>query len=78
MQGSSEKNFKKILISPPAALDEIEKKVFNLIPLDEEITADEILMQTDEIDPNEISEILLQLEIKKIIQEKDGRYTRPA
>lgn len=57
-------------------LDEMQKKVFNLIPLAEEITADEILMQTDEIDPNEISEILLQLEIKKLIQENGGIYTR--
>ena len=69
---------KKIPTSAPVELDEMEKKVFNLIPLDEEITAEEILMQTDEIDPNEISEILLQLEIKNLIQEKDGRYTRPA
>ena len=67
---------KKILTSPPVALDEIEKKVFNLIPFNETVTVDEILMMTDELEPNEISEILLKLEIKKVIQENDGTYTR--
>ena len=66
----------KILTSPPVALDEIEKKVFNLIPLGENITVDEILMQTDELEPSEISEVLLRLEVKKVIQEDNGTYSR--
>ena len=67
---------KKILNSPPVVLDEIEKKVLNLIPFDENITVDEILLQEDELEPNEISEILLKLEIKKVIQENDSTYVR--
>ena len=67
---------KKISNSSPIELDETEKKVFNLIPFNESVTVDEILMQTDELEPNEISEILLKLEIKKIIRENDGTYTR--
>ena len=58
------------------ALDETEKKVFNLIPLDENITVDEILMQIDELEPSEISEILLRLEVKNVVQEDGGTYTR--
>ena len=73
---SKKSSAKKILISPPIVLDEIEKKVFNLIPFDENITVDEILMQTDELEPNEISEVLLKLEIKKVVQEIDGVYSR--
>lgn len=67
---------KKFLISSPVALDEIEKKVLNLIPFDETITVDEILMQEDELAPNEISEILLRLEVKKVVREDNGDYTR--
>jgi len=72
-----EKNSKKILISPPVVLDEIEKKVLNLIPLDETITVDEILMQEDELAADEISEILLRLEVKKAVRQDDfGTYSR--
>ena len=70
------KSAKKILTSPPVTLDEIEKKVLNLIPFDENITVDEILLQADELEPNEISEILLKLEVKKVIQENDATYIR--
>ena len=77
LQDSSEKKSEKILISPKIELDEIEKKVFNLIPLDETITVDEILMQEDELAPDEISEILLRLEVKQVIQQDDfGAYGR--
>ena len=72
----TEKVTEKILTSPPVALDEIEKKVFNLIPLGENITVDEILMQTDELEASEISEVLLRLEVKKVIQEDNGTYSR--
>ncbi len=72
----AEKVSEKILISPPVTLDETEKKVFNLIPLGENITVDEILMQNDELEPSEISEILLHLEVKKVIQEENGTYCR--
>ena len=67
---------KKILTSPPIELDETEKKVFNLIPFEENITVDEILMQLDDVEPNEISEILLSLEVKKLIAEEFGNYTK--
>lgn len=62
--------------SPPVALDESQKKVLNLMPLGSEISADEILMQTNEVSPDEISEILLQLELKNFIQESDLGYLR--
>ena len=74
--GVEKKNSKKITNSPPVVLDEIEKKVLNLIPFDETITVDEILMQEEELEPNEISEILLRLEVKKVVQEDSGNYTR--
>ena len=74
--GVEKKISKKITNSPPVVLDEIEKKVLNLIPFDETITVDEILMQEEELEPNEISEILLRLEVKKVVQEDSGNYTR--
>ena len=71
--GNSKEKISKV---KSVALDETEKKVFNLIPLDENITVDEILMQIDELEPSEISEILLRLEVKKVVQEDGGTYTR--
>ena len=68
---------KKILTSPKIELDEMEKKVLNLIPFDETITVDEILMREENLETNEISEILLRLEVKKIIQQDEfGAYGR--
>ena len=66
----------KISNSQPLVLDEKQEKVLNLIPFAEAVAVDEILMQADDIEPNEISEILLQLETKDAIQEVDGNYTR--
>ena len=72
----TESKMKKILTSPPVVLDETEKKVFNLIPFEEDITADEILMQIDDIEPNELSEILLKLEVKKLITDSGDSYRK--
>lgn len=63
-------------IEPKAELGAVEKSIYEAIPQDELITIDEILMQVDEVSPAEISEIMLQLELKGYILEKDGRYTR--
>lgn len=58
-------------------LEGVEKKVFDAIPSGDFITIDEILMTVDDDVPdNEISFILTQLELKNIIVEKDGEYSR--
>ena len=66
----------KILTDEPVKLNEVEKKIFDIIPADEYITLDEILMQVDDVDASEISSIILELEIKNCIAEDNGRYTR--
>ena len=53
-----------------------EKLVYEAIPQDDFITMDEILDQLEEIEPNEISEIILKLDIKKLIYENEGSYRR--
>jgi len=62
--------------SLPIKLDERQEKVLNLIPFAESVSVDEILMQSEEIEPDEISEVILQLETKNFIHEVDGNYTR--
>lgn len=52
-----------------------EKIIYDAIPTDDFITLDEILMEVD-IAPNEISEIILKLELKNLIVENDDRYSR--
>ncbi len=63
------------------ALDEREKKVFNLIPFDKDITDEEILAQLDEAQlddfkPSEIFELTTRLKAKKIIQYNGIGYRR--
>lgn len=57
-------------------LEGIEKKVFDAIPSGDFITVDEILMAVEDVDPDKINSILLQLEMKKFIVEEDGTYSR--
>ncbi len=60
----------------PLELNDIEQKIFDMIPTGEFITIDEILMNADDIEPEEISQIILQLEIKKCIVEQSDGYTK--
>lgn len=66
----------KILTNEIVKLDGAEKKIFDIIPADEYITLDEILMQIDDIDASEISSIMIELELKNCIVEDSGRYIR--
>ncbi len=66
----------KILTSPKIELEGAEKLIYEAIPQDESITLDEILINVDEVSPAEISEIMLQLELKNLILENDGKYSR--
>ena len=61
---------------PPANLSDKAAKIFELIPAGNFITGDEILNVTDEIAPNELPKIILELDIKGYIIEDAGRYTR--
>ena len=62
--------------APKAELDANEKLIYDAIPENDSITLDEILEIVDEIEPNEISEIMLKLELKGYISEKDDTYRR--
>lgn len=57
-------------------LEGAEAKVFEIIPSDNFITEDEILMQVDEIYPHELPGIMLELERKGCVVEDAGRYKR--
>jgi len=60
----------------PVELDEIQAKVFEIIPPDEFITEDEILERFEEISPSELPSIMLALEMKGCVEEDAGRYKR--
>lgn len=60
----------------PAALDPAEEKILNLIPAGDFITLDEILAEIDDLAPEEIAQIVLNLELKNFIVESGGRYAR--
>ena len=53
-----------------------EKKIFDVIPAGEFITTDEILDKVEDIESSEISQHLLNLQLKKLIVEDSGRYSR--
>ena len=76
--GSADKNIsdKKNIDNETLKLEGVEKKVFDAIPSGDFISEEEILMKIDEVLPNELSLILLQLEIKNCIVAEDGRYSR--
>jgi len=57
-------------------LDGIAAKVFKIIPSDGYITDDEILMQIEELNLNELPNIILALDMKKLIVDDAGRYKR--
>ena len=61
---------------PPANLSVEAAKIFELIPSGDFITGDEILNVADDIAPNELPKIILELDIKGYIIEDAGRYTR--
>lgn len=77
-----EKNFsapvenKKILENKSFELEGTEKKIFDIIPIEDYITLDEILEQAEEVDVTEISSVMIELELKNCIVEDAGRYTR--
>ena len=62
--------------APKAELDATEKLIFDAIPENDSITLDEILYKVEEIESNEISEIMLRLEMKGYISEQDDTYSR--
>lgn len=69
-------NFGSKKIAPKVELEGEEKIIYDAIPRDDFITLDEILMSVDEISPEEISGIMLSLEMKGYVSEKDDRYSR--
>ena len=54
----------------------VAAKVLGAIPFDDFITADEILMKVEEINFSELSEIMIELELKGCVDEDAGRYKR--
>ena len=62
--------------SKPVELEGTEAEIFEVIPKDGYITADEILDQLDEINPSELPDIMLKLELKGCVEEDAGRYKR--
>ena len=58
------------------ALDGVEADVFNLIPADKFITGDEILYALPDMNPNELSDVMIKLELKNCVEEDAGRYKR--
>ena len=70
------KPVKEIVNNETVKLEGIEKKVFDAIPSGDFITDEEILMAVDAIESKELPSILLQLEIKNFIVEKDRTYSR--
>lgn len=63
-------------IAPKAELEGEEKIIYDAIPRDDFITLDEILMSVDDISPEEISGIMLSLEMKGYVLQKDDTYSR--
>ena len=57
-------------------LDSATAKVLEIIPADKFITDDEILNELEDIDIDELQNILVNLDLKKLIVENAGRYKR--
>lgn len=68
-------NLENKKIEPKFEIEGDEKIIYDAIPKDDFITLDEILMSVD-IEPNEISQIIINLELKKLIIENDDKYSR--
>ena len=60
----------------PVTLEGVAAKIFDVIPSDAFITEDEILMQVEEVNPSELTGILLELDMKDCVVEEAGRYKR--
>ena len=58
----------------PVALSDDAAKVLEIIPADKFITDDEILMQCDELSPNDIPSIMYELELKGCVETDANRY----
>ena len=67
---------KIIEFKPKIALEGAEAKVFEIIPADDYITGDEILMQFEDLELDELDKILVNLELKNYIEDNAGRYKR--
>ena len=67
---------KIIEFKPKIILEGAEAKVFEIIPADDYITGDEILMQFEDLELDELDKILVNLELKNYIEDNDGRYKR--
>ena len=61
---------------PEIILEDTTKKILEVIPFDKFITADEILELFEEISPSDLSEIIVELDMKNLITEEAGRYKR--
>ena len=59
-----------------ATVDGIAAKVLDIIPVDKFITDDEILDKVEEINPSELPNIIIELEMKNCIVEENGRYKK--
>ena len=67
---------KIIEFNPKIILEGAEAKVFEIIPADDYITGDEILMKFEDLELDELDKILVNLELKNYIEDNDGRYKR--
>ena len=61
---------------PQIILNVTVAKVLEVIPFDKFITDDEIIDKLDDINPNELPGIMLELEMKNCVEEDAGRYKR--
>ena len=73
---SAEKIQSEPRAEPKIILEGVTAKVLEAIPFDKYITDDGILELVEEIAPNELPGIILELEIKGCVTEDAGRYKR--
>ena len=72
-----EYNIKKVEpIIKAAKVEGVAAKVLEVIPSDKFITDDEILYKVEEINPSELPNIIIELEMKNCIVEEAGRYKK--
>ncbi|MBO4780404.1 MAG: DNA-processing protein DprA [Selenomonadaceae bacterium] len=65
-----------IKLAKPIELDGMAAKVFAVIPSDNFITDDEILMSVEDLTVSELPDIMLDLELKGYVEAEAGRYKR--
>lgn len=61
---------------PKVVVEGVAAKVLDLIPFDKFITDEELIDRLDDISPNELPSIMLELEMKSCVEEDAGRYKR--